>query len=70
MTAKADVLERVRPVEETAAAWLTRWTLKKADMLHKCDEAHAMVERFKNDLMALCKHVSANGIVQSELHDA
>lgn len=68
--AEAVVPERLRIVKETAAASLTSWNLEKIDMVCKCDEACATVERLKTDFVGDREQVSGKAALQSELGDA
>lgn len=67
---KRDVLERVRVVQEAAAASLGGWTLSKIYMAPERDKAHSAVERLNTRFKALGKHNHHHGTVRSELHDS
>lgn len=70
MATKGKALERICVVEETAAAPLACWTLKKIDTVSKHEEVRTTVELFNTGIMALREDVSAQMTVQSELQDA
>lgn len=70
VAAKADALERVHVVEETAAASLAVWVLEKIDTVRERDEARATVERLNTDLMALFNQVFAHASVKLEFDNA
>lgn len=70
VTAKADALERVRVLEETAAASWAGWTLREIAIAGEVDETHTTINRLNTDLMSLRKQVSAHVTVQFETHDA
>lgn len=70
VTAKADSLEHVRVVEETAAELLASWTLKKMNRAGKCDKARPAMQRLIMGLMALLEQCFAHKTGQSELFHA
>lgn len=70
MAARADALEHIRVVEETAAALLVFSTFEKIDMARQRNEASAAVERLRTGLRTLGKQVFGQLTAQIELFDA
>lgn len=58
--AKAAKLEGMRVVENTSAALLASWTLRKLIMMTEHDESSATWDRLKNDLVAISNKSQIN----------
>lgn len=69
MAAKAVALKRVQIDEETAAALLAGWNLKKVDILRQPEKSCTTVELLNTDSAAVHKQVSGQTALPSAFYN-